>query len=103
MFRVTYTRKDGVHRAPNFGMWIDRLPESKRIIVLVLTPVMQLDANAVLDLSSAVEKLQAKHRRLIVSGIAPAQYRKLDHEGLVDKIGAENILSGSGVRHCLGG
>jgi uncharacterized membrane protein YoaK (UPF0700 family) len=77
--------------SPNFNMWIDRIPATKRVVILVLSPLMKFDASAILDMEHAIAKLEASHKRLLIAGITPAQYKKLAHEHLVERIGASNV------------
>ncbi len=79
------------HQAPSFQNWVDRLPERWHIIILVLSPLTQLDANAVIDLKQAIEKLSRRSRRLILCGINQAQYRILHRHQVTDALDPENI------------
>ena len=90
LYRMTHDRRR-TFRAPNFSFWIDNLPGEKRVIILVIAPVMPFDANSIADLHRAVTKLEMNDRRLIIAGVTPAQYKRLAHEHLVERIGAENI------------
>jgi uncharacterized membrane protein YoaK (UPF0700 family) len=90
IYRLTHDRNLNF-RAPNFGPWIDRLPRKKRVIILVMSPVMKFNANSILDLKVAIEKLEQTGRHLIIAGVTPVQYKTLAHEHIVDHIGPENI------------
>ncbi|HUO08780.1 MAG TPA: YoaK family protein [Phycisphaerae bacterium] len=90
LYRLTHDRRQRF-RAPNFSFWIDNLPPQKQVVILAIPPVMQFDANSIADLHRAVTKLESSHRRLIIAGVTPVQYRRLAHEHLVERIGAENI------------
>jgi MFS superfamily sulfate permease-like transporter len=78
-------------RPPDFSMWVDRLPERWRVVILALTPLVKITENALLDLHQASERLQGSGRQLIICGITRAQYKLLDGAGIVDKVGAENV------------
>ena len=79
IWRVSVAGHRARHRAPNFQLWADRVPRQWRIIILALSPLIHFDNNAVLDLKNAVASLTRGGRRLILSGITPAQYRLLSH------------------------
>src|SRR5207302_8231836 len=57
------------HRAPNFQIWLNRVPERCRVVILVVTPLTRFDENAILDLGAAVRRLHDDHKKLILSGI----------------------------------
>jgi hypothetical protein len=90
VYRVTHDRRAGV-RSPNFNMWVERVPAGKRVVVLVLSPVVRFDTNAILDLQRAVGKLEEARRELVLAGVNTAQYKRLEHEGMVATLGAERV------------
>lgn len=90
VYRVTHDRRAGV-RSPNFNMWVERVPAGKRVVVLVLSPVVRFDTNAILDLQRAVGKLEEARRELVLAGVNTAQYKQLEHEGMVATLGAERV------------
>jgi hypothetical protein len=47
--------------------------------------------NAALDLRDVAERLHAKGRDLIISGITRTQYKTLVHSGLLDALEPENL------------
>ncbi|HEY8747165.1 MAG TPA: YoaK family protein [Tepidisphaeraceae bacterium] len=79
------------HRAPNFQLWVDRLPEHWRVVILVLSPQTQFNSNAFLDLHAALQKLQASERSLIIAGITSIQYKALQELGIADAMDIENL------------
>jgi len=83
--------RNSTHRAPNFQQWVNRLPERWRVVILALSPLTHLDDNAILDLQEAVLHLRNTHRRLILCGLTPKQYKKMDVLGIIDNLDAENI------------
>jgi uncharacterized membrane protein YoaK (UPF0700 family) len=91
IYRLSHHRRDAQHRAPHFQHWAERLPEHWRVIILAVSPLTRLDANAVLDLCTAAEKLNASHRRLVISGITQSQYKALDEHNLPELIEPENL------------
>jgi uncharacterized membrane protein YoaK (UPF0700 family) len=75
------------HRAPNFQLWVERLPEHWRVVILVLSPQTRFNANAFLDLHAALQKLQASGRSLITS----VQYKALQELGIAEAMDIENL------------
>jgi hypothetical protein len=91
LYRLSHHRADADHRPPNFEHWIDRLPARARVIVLALSPFTRLDSNAILDLHQAIQRLRREHRRLVVAGVKPAQYKLLDAHGVADLLAVEDF------------
>jgi uncharacterized membrane protein YoaK (UPF0700 family)/anti-anti-sigma regulatory factor len=89
IYRVAHHRAE--RRAPNFQAWADRVPRRWRVIVLALSPVTHLDANAVMNLSTAVSKLRDHGRTLIVAGLTPTQFKALDQHGAVELLSLDNV------------
>jgi uncharacterized membrane protein YoaK (UPF0700 family) len=90
IYRLTHHRK-GVHHAPDFQLWVDRLPERWRVVILAISPMTHFDADAVLDLCAAVHKLRARRRDLVVCGVNRPQLKALRDGGLLDVLGLENF------------
>jgi uncharacterized membrane protein YoaK (UPF0700 family) len=67
--RKDHDRKGRVHRMPNLLAWFERLPETKKIVVLDLAEATDLDENATLELQAVLTRFARDHRHLIVSGI----------------------------------
>lgn len=83
---IYHVRKDkdratGIQRLPNLLSWSDRLPEDAKVIILDLTDVTQLDANAAYELRAALERLDQQGRRLVVAGVTHDQYDQLCKAG----------------------
>lgn len=70
-------RKGDVHRLPDLSVWVDRLPEHARVVILDLASVRSLEAESAAELVSAAGRLSAQGRRFIVAGITPAQFSLL--------------------------
>ncbi len=85
------SRKGRVHRLPNLLVWEDRLPSEARVVVLDLTDITYLDANAALELRAALVKLVAQGRRLVIAGLTGAQYEELRRAGAGDLLDAESV------------
>jgi uncharacterized membrane protein YoaK (UPF0700 family)/anti-anti-sigma regulatory factor len=91
LYRAHCRRGGAAHRAPDFQLWLDRLPERCRVVVLAVSPLTRFDANAVMDLEAAVERLHADGRRLILSGITTHQFKALDALGVARTMDVNNL------------
>jgi uncharacterized membrane protein YoaK (UPF0700 family) len=91
LYRASCASGRSMHRAPNFQLWIDRVPESCRIIVLAVGSLTRFDANAVLDLEDAVKRLHEEHRHLILAGITVHQFKSLDALGVARTMDTNNL------------
>ncbi len=91
IWRVSCRSNRQMHRAPDFEIWASRIPRRWRVIILALSPLTRLDANAVLDLKSAIAGLRRSGRRLVLSGITPRQYRMLIDAQIDSIMRLENI------------
>lgn len=91
IWRVSCRSNRQMHRAPDFEIWASRVPRRWRVIILALSPLTLFDANAVLDLKSAITGLRRSGRRLVLSGISPRQYRMLIDAGIDSIMNLENI------------
>jgi uncharacterized membrane protein YoaK (UPF0700 family)/anti-anti-sigma regulatory factor len=74
-------RKGRLHRMPNLLAWVERLPGEIRVVILDLSEVEQIDANAALDLRAAAVRLRERDRGIVLAGLTPAQYRQLQDAG----------------------
>ncbi len=87
IWRVSCRQKHAWHRPPDFAHWVERVPPHWRVIVLALSPLTRFDRNAIIDLENAIARLRRDGRKLILSGINPAQYRDMvqaDIESVMD-------------------
>jgi anti-anti-sigma regulatory factor len=91
LYRASCLRGGAAHRAPNFQLWIDRVPEHCRVLVLAVSPLTRFDANAVMDLEAAVAKLHREKRKLILSGITTRQFKALDALGVARMMDINNL------------
>jgi uncharacterized membrane protein YoaK (UPF0700 family) len=91
IYRLTHHRKNTPHRAPDFGLWVERLPEHWRVVILAVSPLTHFDDDAVADLSAAVQKLRTNRRDLIMCGISRIQFKALSRGGLPETLGWENF------------
>jgi uncharacterized membrane protein YoaK (UPF0700 family) len=91
IYRLTHHRKTAKHHAPDFGLWVDRLPEHWKVIILAVSPLTHFDADAVLDLAAAVQKLRGQQRDLIICGITRPQFKILYAGDFPTTLGLENF------------
>jgi uncharacterized membrane protein YoaK (UPF0700 family)/anti-anti-sigma regulatory factor len=91
LYRFACARGHLAHRAPNFQLWLDRVPEDCRVVVLAISPLTRFDTNAILDLEAAVRKLHDEDRKLIISGITPSQFKALDGMGVARMMDINNL------------
>jgi uncharacterized membrane protein YoaK (UPF0700 family) len=91
VYRLTHHRKSVQHHAPDFQLWVDRLPEHWRVVVLAVSPLTHFDIDAVADLSAAVHKLRGQRRDVVICGVNRQQYKVLSAGGLPEVLGLENF------------
>jgi uncharacterized membrane protein YoaK (UPF0700 family) len=91
LYRFACARGNLSHRAPNFQLWLDRVPEDCKVVILAISPLTRFDPNAVLDLEAAVRNLHAHGRTLIISGITTAQFKALDALGVARMMEISNL------------
>lgn len=77
-------RQGKVHRLPDLLRWCERLPAHKRVVVLDLGDVTELDDNAALELRALVQLSRARGRELVISGMNGAQYHAMVQAGAGD-------------------
>ena len=92
VYRGTFVGRAVPHRAPDFQLWLSRVPGEARIVILALSPLTRFDANAVLDLEQVVKKLHESHKKLILSGTTAKQFRVLEQLGVARMMDIENII-----------
>ena len=91
IWRVSPRKEGRWHRAPDFLQWAEKIPARWRVIVLAISPLTRFDRNAILDLQSAVKVLDDQHRKLVLSGITPVQYRRLSQLGIDRWMNPQNL------------
>jgi uncharacterized membrane protein YoaK (UPF0700 family) len=91
IYRLTHHRRDTHHHAPDFQLWVDRLPRHWRVVILAVSPLTHFDPDAVLDLQAAVQKLRASRRDLIVCGVNRPQFKVLMKMDFPEFLGFENF------------
>jgi uncharacterized membrane protein YoaK (UPF0700 family)/anti-anti-sigma regulatory factor len=91
IWRVSSRRGKSWHKAPDFQQWAEKIPARWRVIILALSPLTRFDANSIMDLQATLDKLHAQHRKLVLSGITPVQYRQLADQGIAKFMDIENV------------
>ena len=91
IYRLFHPRRDAIHHAPDFQLWVDRLPRHWRVIILAVSALTHFDNEEALDLLAAVQKLRAGNRDLIVCGANRAQFKVMREAGMADVLGVENF------------
>ena len=91
LYRLTHHRGDRAHQPPDFGQWMEHVPDHWRVIILAVSPLTYFNENSALGLRAVVEQLRVQRRELVISGITPAQYKMLIRAGLLEVTDAENL------------
>jgi len=91
IYRSTGIKENRAHRAPDFQLWLDRVPAHYRVVILCIHPGMQFTANAVLDLEVALMRLHQSGRKLIISGVTNAQFRALEEHSVGRMMDVSNL------------
>jgi uncharacterized membrane protein YoaK (UPF0700 family) len=74
-------RPSHVQRLPDLMSWMDRLPETARVVVLDLDQVTQMDPDSAMELRAVLKKMADQGRHLILAGITPGQFKELSRAG----------------------
>jgi uncharacterized membrane protein YoaK (UPF0700 family)/anti-anti-sigma regulatory factor len=91
LYRASCPRGGAPHRAPDFQLWLDRVPEHCHVVVLAISPLTRFDSNAVMDLEAAVGSLHDNKKKLILSGITTHQFKALDALGVARMMDVNNL------------
>jgi anti-anti-sigma regulatory factor len=91
LYRASAVRGRGRHRAPDYELWMDRVPDRYRVVVLAVSPFTHFDSNAVMDLEAAIERLHAHHKKLILSGMTTPQFKTLHALGVGRMMDMNNL------------
>jgi len=92
IFRLAHHRQNRGHHAPDFTAWVDRIPSRWRIVILVISPLTQFDADTAASLLTAAKSLQSHKRTLLISGMNRVQFKSLVDCGLTRVIDLENFV-----------
>jgi uncharacterized membrane protein YoaK (UPF0700 family)/anti-anti-sigma regulatory factor len=91
VYRFACAKGHMAHRAPNFHLWVERVPDHCRVVILAMSPLTRFDENAILDMEDAVRRLRSAGRTLVISGITPAQFKAIDALGVARMMDPANI------------
>ena len=91
LYRAACLHGHSAYRAPNYQLWLDRVPDRYRIIVLAVNPLTYFDANAIMDLESAIDHLHRDNKKLILAGITTRQFKALDALGVARTMDVNNL------------
>ncbi len=91
LYRASCRRDGAPHRAPDFQVWLDRVADNVQVVVLAVSPLTKFDANAVLDLEAAVNRLHGAGKKLVLSGITTHQFKALDALGVARMMDINNL------------
>lgn len=93
LFRVAPAMSGLKHHAPDFAAWADDLPRDAVVCILSISHGVHLDDEACLGLKAAAEKLIGSDRRLLLAGIAHADFDALARNGVFDVIPRQDVCS----------
>jgi anti-anti-sigma regulatory factor len=71
--------------------WCERLPSEKRVVILDLGDVTDIDDNAALELRALMQQFKTKGRRLVISGMNGEQYHAMVQAGAGDALDPTNV------------
>lgn len=69
------------HRLPNLSAWADGLAPDVRVVVLDLSDITQLDADAAFELRTALARFAETGRSMVLAGVTPEQFAELKKAG----------------------
>lgn len=69
------------HRLPNLSAWADGLPAGVRVVVLDLSDIVQLDADAAFELRTALARFTESGRSMVLAGVTADQFAELRKAG----------------------
>lgn len=78
---------------PDLTLWAEHLGHDVRVVVLDIVGVESLDANALLDLVHLARALQSQGRALVLAGVTPSRYAKLERAGVLEAVSVDNVCS----------
>jgi uncharacterized membrane protein YoaK (UPF0700 family) len=91
IYRLVHHRRDRVHHAPDFQLWVDRLPRHWRVVILAVSPLTHFDREEALNLMAALNKLRAEGKDLVVCGANRSQFSVMREAGMAGVLGVENF------------
>jgi uncharacterized membrane protein YoaK (UPF0700 family)/anti-anti-sigma regulatory factor len=93
---VYHLRKDPsrhgkAQRMPNLMAWSERLPKGKRVVILDLADVTELDNNMTMELRSVLGSMRSQGRWLLIAGLDQEHLKRLHLTGANDLVMADHI------------
>ncbi len=79
------------HHMPNLQLWSERLAPTIRVVILDIGDMLQLDANAALELRALLAHFDARRRRLIIAGVSEKQMAQFRRAGVKELLDPQNI------------
>jgi uncharacterized membrane protein YoaK (UPF0700 family) len=80
-------------RLPNLTLWTEDLDPVVRVVVLDVSEVEFLDANALIELRAIALRLATQDRALVLAGVTPQRFIKLRDAGVLQTVTAANVYS----------
>lgn len=65
------------HRMPDFFTWLERLPDTTRVVILDLGDVTKLDDASAVELRGLLRRVHAAGRQMVISGLSREQFAAL--------------------------
>jgi uncharacterized membrane protein YoaK (UPF0700 family)/anti-anti-sigma regulatory factor len=92
VFRLAHHQRNRRHHAPDFASWVDRIPHRWRVVILVISPLTQFNADAAAGLLNAAKSLRGHHRHLVISGMNRVQFKSLIDCGMSRVIDLDDFV-----------
>lgn len=95
---VYHLRKDRVrkgkqHRLPDLLRWLERVPSDRKVIVLDLGDLPEINDNAALELRALARRIESQERHLVIAGITIDKFNSLREGGAGDTLDASNVCA----------
>lgn len=91
VYRLHAAGRRGGNRAPDFQLWVERLPRRWRIVVLCFHASVLIDEDAAAGLREAAQSLGRDGGRLIVASLTPAQFAAFERFGVFRAIPRDDV------------
>jgi len=85
-------------RLPNLSSWVERLNDEVRVVLLDLSDVEFLDENTTLEIGALAQRLRSRHTSLVLAGVTPKRYRKLQNASVLAHLDAYGNLDLAAAR-----
>ena len=93
LYRVKASARHGRRplRLPDLLAWVEHLSPAARVVVLDLNSLATLDENEALEIRALHLHLEANSRALVLAGVGPALYTRLEQERVIPEIQPLNV------------